>query len=221
MSGAVFDRTDIGITYCPPSRSSRHVVSRPMPAAIKVPSEWGNGPDAAWYVIATEPAKEYRVRDRLDREGWSVWLPECVVMRQHKRFAAGLSRHKGPLFPGYLFVSLDLSAARWRVLEDEDHREVGIARLLRLDDRPRSLPKPEIDRLRLLVEEDGGALIIKAGRLRRTLVQGEVVRVIDGPFIGFNALYQSDEAKDRINILLDLFGRSTVIAVSEAWVEPA
>jgi hypothetical protein len=40
----------------------------------------------------------------------------------------------------------------------------------------------DMDRLRLLVEEDGGALIIKAGRPRRKLIAGETLRLIDGPF---------------------------------------
>jgi len=197
------------------------VVRRLAPPVIRVPAEWSDGPDAAWYVVATEPAKEYRVRDCLDREGWSAWLPECVVVRQHKRYAGLISRLKGPLFPGYLFARLALSVARWRTLEDDDHRDVGIVRVLRLDERPRALPSAEIERLRLLVEEDGGALIIKAGRLRRTLVLGETLRVIEGPFAGFSALYRSDEAKDRINILLDILGAPRVIAVAEAWVEPA
>jgi len=209
------------VTYCPAHRGTGRVVRRPCPAAIKVPAEWCYGPAAAWYVVATEPAKEYRVRDQLDREGWSVWLPECVMVRQHKRYAGLVSRLKGPLFPGYLFARLDLSVARWRILEDEDHRDVGVSRVLRLDERPRALPGADIERLRLLVEEDGGALIIKAGRLRRTLALGETLRVIDGPFAGFNGLYQSDKAKDRINILLDILGAPRVIAVAEAWVEPA
>jgi transcriptional antiterminator RfaH len=221
MSEAVFDRTNIGITYCKPSRGSGHVVRRPLPASIKVPPEWGNGPDASWYVVATEPAKEYRVRDRLMLEGWSAWLPECVIVRQHKRHAGLSSRLKGPLFPGYLFTRLDLSVARWRLLEDEDHREAGIARLLRHDDRPVPVPDADIERLRLLVAEDGGALIIERGRLRKKLIAGEPLRVIAGPFAGFSALYDGAEARDRINILLDILGATRVVAVAEAQVEPA
>jgi transcription antitermination factor NusG len=221
MSGAVFDRTNIGVTYCPPSRGSGCVVRRPAPAAIKVPPEWGDGPGAAWYVVATDPAKEYRVRDCLALEGWRVWLPECVIERQHKRFAGLVSRLKGALFPGYLFARIDMSLARWRILEDERHRDAGIERLLRLDDRPLPVPDDDIERLVALVAEDGGALVIRRGQRRRTLIIGEPVRVIDGPFTGFNGLYQAIEAQDRINILLDIFGRDTLVAMAEAQVEPA
>ena len=204
-------------TRCPPRAASAPIRLNTLFAEDRIPEEWSQSEMATWYVVSVESNKEYRMRDRLDHQGWSVWLPECVIERKHKCYQGLINRLRGPLFPGYLFVRFDILQAQWRRIEEIE----GIERVLRHGDWPRALPAAEIERLQRLAEADGGAIVIKAGMPRREYVEGELLRVIAGPFTGFEAVYDSPDAKDRINILLDILGATRVIAVSSALVEPA
>lgn len=202
-----------GVTRCPPRRASAPAITIDV-ADARIDPEWCASPLAQWFVVNTEPAKEYKISRRLERQGWAVWLPECTVTQQHARFRGFFSRLKGPLFPCYLFVRLDLALAQWRVIEELE----GVTRVLRRDDTPAALPNEDVEHLEQLIKGDGGALIIES---RKRYAPGDRVRVTEGSFSGFDGLFQSAATKDRINILLDIFGRSTVIAMSEAQVEPA
>lgn len=194
----------------------------PLRIAVRVveqtiPAHWCASEEAMWFVVSTAPAKEYMIANYLERQGWATWLPECVVERKHKRQHGHTVQHRGPLFPGYIFVRFDLNLAQWRIIEEAD----GVDCVLRYIDRPHALDREEVDRLRMLCDADGGAIIIKAGMPRRQFCAGEQVRVTSGAFQGFEAVIDSVEAKDRINILLDILGATRVIAVPEAQVEPA
>lgn len=217
-AGEVQRRLSAGqYTICPPRVGIAPLRLSAIIVEDTIPSGWSASPRATWFVISSVPAKEYRVRDRLEKQGWQTWLPECVVERKHKRYHGLINRSRGPLFPGYLFVRFDLNLAQWRMIEEVD----GVERLLRNGIFPRALPIDDVERLQKLCEADGGALVIKAGMPRRQYLAGETVRVIGGPFEGFEAIVDSPDAKDRINILLDILGGTRVIAVPEALVEPA
>lgn len=193
-----------------------------------------------WYILHTHPAAEYRVRRWLDRappenpsspkslhpmvvrdfrskhhlarDGYEIWLPECVVVTSTRR-CRSISR-KGPWFPGYMFIRLDLACQGWREFEDVD----GVAGFLLDGGRPYTLPEARIAGLRAACEPETGVVVIDADRPRH-YARDQLLRVVQGPFTSYNALF-SHRAKDRIVAVLDLFGRRVEVEFDEAQIEP-
>jgi len=64
-----------------------------------------------WYVAAVQPGREDSAERHLARQGFATFAPRHLRTVRHARRAM---TRKVPLFPGYLFVALDLARDRWR-----------------------------------------------------------------------------------------------------------
>src|SRR5690348_7752034 len=111
-----------------------------------------------WYVAATHPTREYVARRALEKQAFEVWLPECVLRRTLRRTVI---THKAPLFPGYLFVHMDLAVCQWRRIEET----VCVERVLCNPDssgeeNPIAVKDEEVAELMRLAAADGGAILI-------------------------------------------------------------
>lgn len=173
----------------------------------------------AWYVVCAQ--REYRARDELQERGvGEVWLPECRVVVTKRRARTIVD---GPLFPGYLFVR--------GILTDEWLKSVLSARhiddLLRVNAYPIAAREQQMAKLQRLVADNGGRILIEHGRVKRgfdhideeAFKPDQELRILDGPFAGFNALYRKPAGRDRIKILVDIFGRVNEMTIDEASVE--
>lgn len=175
----------------------------------------------AWYVARVE--REYRARDdlqkRLGRD--AVWLPECriVVSGRKRRFTMD-----GPLFPGYLFVRGVLTD-QWlaSVLEPDD-----VVDMLRMQSVPVAACERQMSKLQSLMAEYNGCIVIEQGEIKRgfkhapdasKFEKGEPVRILEGPFADFNAIYVEPAGAERVKIMLDIFGRANELILHEASVE--
>ena len=76
-----------------------------------------------WYVVHARPHQERRAEANLLRQGFRVWLP---VMERSRRHARRIETVRSALFPGYLFVELDIERATWRAINGT----FGVRRLL-------------------------------------------------------------------------------------------
>lgn len=173
-----------------------------------------------WYVAQTETGREYVARGDLERHAAEVWLPECVDRTSGRRLRqTGAPR---PLFPGYLFLRFDPQRTQWRDIE----RRLGVLRLLRsradLSAPPLVVRERQMARLRALIDEAGGTIVIQAGRIRRQLEKGQKIRIAPGAdplWGGWEGLYLASTGHERVKILLDMLGRSVPVEVDEALVE--
>lgn len=172
------------------------------------------------YIVVTQPGYDYRVRDELRRRGFEVWLPECTVRRrlkQRRHGSATVLTSKGPLFPGYQFVALDVEHAGWAEIEAVR----GAAGLLKRPgaDRPYAVPEPAMAQLRRLYR-DSDHIVIAAGSICREFAAGASVAIEGGAFDGWKGAFVA-QVGDRIKVLLDIFERPTVTDLPEALVVPA
>ena len=86
-------------------------------------------PGERWYVATTLPRKEGLAADNLRNQNYRGFLPLQVVTRRHARkFRTELA----PVFPGYMFVILDIDRQRWRSVNGT----FGVQRLIMDGDRP-------------------------------------------------------------------------------------
>src|SRR5690554_1682526 len=94
----------------------------------------------AWYVVNTRPHNECRAEMNLRRQGFNVWLP---VLERSRRHARRIETVRAPLFPGYLFIELDLSRDNWWPVNGS----YGVRSLLCQGGRPSALPQEFVEGL--------------------------------------------------------------------------
>src|SRR3546814_10409986 len=81
-----------------------------------------------WYVAQTQAQGEERARLNLERQGFRTYLPRY---RRERRHARRRDVVKAPLFPGYIFIELDLEQSPWRSINGT----FGVTRLVCHADR--------------------------------------------------------------------------------------
>src|SRR5665213_356294 len=82
-----------------------------------------DGCGGRWYVVQTHAGSEYKARLELHDQAFHCFLPECVERISHAR---KVTSRRGPLFPGYLFVSFDVGMTAWRSINGTR----GVVRLI-------------------------------------------------------------------------------------------
>lgn len=161
-----------------------------------------------WFVVQTQPRKEVHAGLNLANQGFRSFLPRIRKTTRHaRRTRTGLA----PLFPRYLFVSLDLGRERWRSVNGT----FGVSRLVSHGGWPTPVPAGLVEDL-IAIMEDVGAV-----DLRYALTPGERVRFLNGPFAEtIGRLVALDDA-GRARVLLELLGSEREISVAAETLAPA
>jgi len=148
-----------------------------------------------WYVLHVKAHKERAVNDLLETKGITAYYPYLKVEPVNPR-----ARKRRPFFPGYLFVQLDLddlgqNALRWTE---------GTHGLVTFGDEPATVPERLIHEIERRVEACNAA----GGLQRETLHPGDKVRIVDGAFEGYEAIFDTSLAgSDRAQVLLTYLSR--------------
>jgi transcriptional antiterminator RfaH len=149
-----------------------------------------------WYVAQTHPHAEAKASWHLERQGFETYLPRYLKKRRHARRTEAVA---APLFPRYLFVSIDMMTQRWLSIGST----IGVSRLVCDGDRPAAVPMSVFDALKR--REDANGLIHLDQKPR--FLPGDKVCVLDGAFQDCLGLYEGMSSNERVTILLDLLGR--------------
>ncbi len=161
-----------------------------------------------WHCCFTRPSHERDVDQAFKRAGFETLFPRFQLTRR--------SRHKEirPLFPRYTFVRFDWKTDPWkRTVRDHIQREVGEMMVSSVM-RPLVVPDRVVEELRSQMAVDGVIYPPEPRQMRR----GDVARPLTGPFVGFTGIC-SLTSKDRVTLLLSLFGRSTPVEYKREDVE--
>ncbi len=161
-----------------------------------------------WFVAQCQPRKEGLAGINLANQGFESFLPR---FRKTVRHARRSRTQLAPLFPRYIFVSLDLGRDRWRLVNGT----LGVSRLVSNDVWPTPVPDGLVETLIDTTEQLG------AVDLRDALTPGEKVRFLNGPFAEMiGRLVWLDDA-GRARVLLELLGSEREISVASATLAPA
>ena len=160
----------------------------------------------AWYLAQLKPNALRLAERNLRRQGFEVFLPmEETTRRRRGRFVAEIA----PVFPGYLFVSFDPEAGRWRAINST----TGVARLVAFGNVPARVPDDLVEGLRQRCDSEDRLTSAD------TLTPGLEVRLTKGPFADFLATIDRVAPDRRIWVLLDIMGGKTRVAVSADSVQ--
>ncbi|MGE0734882.1 MAG: transcription termination/antitermination protein NusG [Alphaproteobacteria bacterium] len=149
-----------------------------------------------WYVAQTHTRAERNAVEHLRRQGFRTYLPEYLKRRSHAR---RIDNVKMPLFPGYLFVAMDIATTRWRSVRST----IGVKALICDGDRPVPVPEGVVEDLRAREDETG--LVRMAWRPAFT--RGEAIEVTSGPLRDQIGVFDCAGDDERVYILLTLLGR--------------
>jgi transcription elongation factor/antiterminator RfaH len=160
-----------------------------------------------WYLVQTRPNSERKAELNLGAQGFETFLPQVDKTIRHARRFTSVRR---PLFPGYLFVRLDIDRDRWLSVNGT----IGVSRLFTQEGRPVAVPVGIVETL--LAHSDAGLT-----RLDRSLVEGQRVRVLSGPLTDFTATVLRLDARRRVDVLLEIMGAAVPVSVDRRALAPA
>jgi transcriptional antiterminator RfaH len=155
----------------------------------------------AWYCARTQPKHEHiAARDLRARLGLEVFNPRLQMERATRR---GLVRVIEPLFPCYLFVRCQLADQVEMV-----RYATGISSLVHFGSKIPTVADEVIEDLRRCFEAEEPMAV------RDPLRIGSEVRVAEGSLLGSQGIViRLMPAKQRVQILLDFLGQTTLAEV--------
>jgi transcription antitermination factor NusG len=176
-----------------------------IPATEPFQSDPATQLQARWYAAHVCSRHEKQVARQLEERRVSCFLP---VYRSVRRWKDRRKELDLVLFPGYVFVHLDLKD-RLRVLQVP-----SVVRFVSFNGQPAALPDAEIE-----VLVNGLAKGVRA-EPHPYLKVGHRVRVKYGPLAGTQGILVRRKDKFRVVLSIDLIMRSVAVEVDEADVEP-
>lgn len=150
--------------------------------------------DKAWYALRCKPRKEDVVWQQVRSQGIESFFPRIKVVPVNPR-----SKKLKPYFPGYLFVEIDLEIVGHSTFQWMPHT-LG---LVSFGGEPAVVPENLIFAIRSRVEEINKS----GGEVFDGLQSGDVIRIRNGPFAGYEAIFDDRlPGNIRVRVLLELLG---------------
>ena len=161
---------------------------------------------AGWYVVQTKRHREHVAQRILGERGTPSYLPRIV---QWPRPAVG--SEIGPMFPGYLFVQVDLPHDFYQVMWTP-----GVKSFVAFGDLPAPLDPAVIQFLR---DREGPDHVIRCGE---GVSMNSRVLIVNGPFRGLTAIVEQRlPARERVRVLMHVLQRETRVELPERWLRQA
>lgn len=154
----------------------------------------------SWFLAQFKPNNHNIAERNLMRQGFRTFLP---MQEETKRARGKFVTQMRPLFPGYLFVALDMLRGGWRAVNST----YGITRLVSLGKEPKPVPLDLVSQLMLRCNREGRRLQPKM------LKPGDEVLLTKGPFTDFVATIESIAPDRRVYVLMELMGVQTRVTV--------
>jgi transcriptional antiterminator NusG len=176
----------------------------------------------SWYVIHTYSGYENRVKTNLEHRIESmdagdlihaVVVPTVDEIEVHGGVRRTVSRK---IFPGYVLVDMSTlkendpeSSRAWFVVRNTP----GVTGFVGSGVRPVPLEEAEVKRiLRQMKAEEP--------RVRVGFVEGQSVRIVDGPFVDFvGVVDEINLEKGKVKVMVSFFGRETPVELDFLQVE--
>jgi transcriptional antiterminator NusG len=160
--------------------------------------------DKHWYCVYTKPRLEHRVHKILSEKGLETFFPEMPRSRRDRR--RGIRR---PFFPRYLFVRMavpkDYSWVKWTP---------GLLRVLQFGDQLACIEDETIAFMRERLQEETERQV-QYGKFE----PGERVRFVEGPFEGFEGVFDRRlSGRGRVRVLIEFLRRTTPYEVESDWL---
>jgi transcriptional antiterminator NusG len=174
-----------------------------------------------WYVVRAVSGQENKIKayieNEISRVGMESFIEDILVPSQKVvqiRKGKKVTKDK-TYFPGYIMIKANLAGEVPHVIKSVTN-VIGFLGETKGGD-PIPLRKSEVNRMlgkvdELALQEDSNVTI--------PFIYGENVKVIDGPFNGFDGTIEKiKEDKRKLEVMVKIFGRKTPLELSYMQVE--
>ena len=173
-----------------------------------------------WYVVRAVSGQENKIKNYIESEinrlGYSDFVEDILVPTEKViqiRNGKKISKER-VYFPGYIMVKANLSGEIPHIIRSITNVIGFLGETKGGDTVP--LRKSEVNRMLGKVDE----LAVQTENVAIPFVLGETVKVIDGPFNGFNGTVENiNEEKRKLEVMVKIFGRKTPLELSYMQVE--
>ena len=173
-----------------------------------------------WYVVRAVSGQENKIRSYMESEinrlGFSDHVDEILVPTQKViQIRKGKKINKEKVyFPGYIMIKANLSGEIPHIIKSLTN-VIGFLGETKGGD-PIPLRPAEVNRMLGKVDE----LSSETESISIPFIIGENIKVIDGPFNGFNGTVEKvNEDKRKLEVMVKIFGRKTPLELSYMQVE--
>jgi len=193
------------------------VVPEAAPEAPPEPADAGSGDPfrgpGDWYVVHTYAGYENKVKANLESRIHTMQM-EDKIFRVHIPMEDVMEIKSGKkqvvqkkVFPGYLLVKMLYDNDSWYVVRNTP----GVTGFVSAGtgSKPTPLSKREVEKILVVKKEE------QKPQVRLGFEEGDVVRIISGPFADFNGTISEinpDQAK--LKVLVNIFDRETTVELS-------
>ena len=193
------------------------VVPEAAPEAPPEPADAGSGDPfrgpGDWYVVHTYAGYENKVKANLESRIHTMQM-EDKIFRVHIPMEDVMEIKSGKkqvvqkkVFPGYLLVKMLYDNDSWYVVRNTP----GVTGFVSAGtgSKPTPLSKREVEKILVVKKEE------QKPQVRLGFEEGDVVRIISGPFADFNGTISEinpDQAK--LKVLVNIFDRETPVELS-------
>lgn len=160
-----------------------------------------------WYLVYTKPRQEELALTNLERQGYQAYLPRLRHWRKRRGKRVEVIE---PLFPRYLFIGLNSETDNWAPIRST----LGVASLVRFGADPARVPADFVQHLQ--AKESTAGVHEWA---EPEFAPGDVVRVAEGPFQGYEGVLLAPTGQERVILLLDIVGREVRTQLSRSQLE--
>ncbi|MGB3588430.1 MAG: transcription termination/antitermination protein NusG [Tunicatimonas sp.] len=183
--------------------------------------------DPKWYVIRAVSGKERKVREYLEHEirinKLEEFVPQVIIPSEKvMEMRNGKKRvRERQFFPGYIIVSADLKNGEVLHMINNVPNVIGFlsakgTSTARSQEPPVPLRESEINRILGRVDEAEEEDI----KMDTPYIEGEEVKVMDGPFSGFiGNIEEIFEERRKLKVMVKIFGRNTPVELNYMQVE--
>jgi transcriptional antiterminator NusG len=152
--------------------------------------------------------------ERIHREGLDDRFGEILIPTEKTvELVKGQKRTTSrKMFPGYLFVQMDLDEQTWHVVQNTPKVTSFLG-----GKTPTPVPEHEVMATKQQIEEG-----VAKPKTRVQFAEGESVRVVDGPFANFVGVVEEVKPeKSKLKVAVSIFGRATPVELDFVQVEKA
>lgn len=157
---------------------------------------------SAWYLVYTKLKQEKIAQANLERQGYRVYLPFIQMQRHLKGRYQAVTE---PMFPRYLFIYLNTETDDWGPIRSTR----GVSTIVKFGNTPAKAPDELIDYLQQHEKNDAAKKMDSP-----EFYSGQPIRILSGAMAGYEGIFEAKTSAKRVNVLLDIVGRMTRVAIS-------
>ena len=168
-----------------------------------------------WYVVHTYSGFEERVKVSLEEKVRRMGLEEKIgrVMIPTEKviqLKGGKKKEtERKFYPGYILVEMELDDESWHIIK-------SIPRVTSFVGGTKPVPVDEEEVDMIIQQLEKGV----TPQVKMQFEQGDVVRIIDGPFTNFSGYVEEvDMDHGKLRVMVSIFGRQTPVELNFFQVE--